>query len=155
VRDAVSDVVNRQLAVAFQRIVWRDRNTDFIDSALGADPPPTALYLYVYSVLVGWVAASLASQLLIVAPAYLLTRFAGQDGNDIAVMALVFCTSFCLTGALDALWRYYFALAAKRRYEQNARVPDDDTRRLVRVARFPTATLLLQAVVAVALAFAA
>lgn len=154
-KDAVSDAVNRQLTVTFQRIVWRDRNTDFIDSALGPEPPPTALYLYVYSVLVGWIAASLVSQLLIVAPAYVLTRLSGQDGNHVAVTALVFCASFCLTGALDALWRYYFALVAKRRYERNARVPDDDTRRLARIARFPTATLLLQAVVAVALAFAA
>jgi hypothetical protein len=57
----------------------------------------------------------------------------------------------CLAGAVDALWRYYFARAAGRRYVAGGERFDVRTERLVKIARVNDATLLLQGVLAAAI----
>lgn len=155
VRDRLSDAVNRRIAVAQRRYTWRDRDTADIDCALTGTAEPDDVFWYLASLFLGWLYLGIALEFVFIPIAYLATTIFGDRGNHLTVRALTFCGTFCVLGAADALWRYYVVMAARRRYRRLGAEDDPGTHRLLGVARFPTATVIVQIVVATLLARAA
>jgi hypothetical protein len=112
--------------------------------ALAPDPNPFYLEAFLVNVAVYWMALTIPFGLLMVACAYVGNRFWGLEGNAIGLAIGVFAPTFCIAGAFDAVWRLYFAKAARRRFTAAGENLDAGVRRYLRIARVNDATLLLQ-----------
>ncbi|MGH3002336.1 MAG: hypothetical protein ACRDM1_06705 [Gaiellaceae bacterium] len=69
--------------------------------------------------------------------------------DPVTGVGLPIVIGFCITGVADMVWRGFLVGAARRRYDAANRRVDDDTRRLMRMARLNDGTLALQVIGAI------
>lgn len=122
-----------------------------IDRSEPAASSPIVGY-YRYAVLTGvW---GMASGILVLAwlAIWAILRGVGAISHDAFLPSFLFITGFCLSAAFDAVWRMWLMWAAKQRYARQGQQPDQGIRRLMSIAEFNDATLLLQVVTGVVLA---
>jgi hypothetical protein len=148
--------VNVFLVKAWYRARFR-RSPEFFDAAVLPESNPEDLNAYLLSLVVTWGMLASALGLACVGLAYLLDMLAGHRGRAIGSVTLAFVLAFCISGAIDAAWRYWVVETVCRRNDVQGEL-DDQTTRLLRLARLNSATLILQlaaaTIVAVLLAVA-
>lgn len=140
-----TDSLNLFLITRLVRVTLRDRSggADVFGAAVLPDASPSNVKGYVEAVCWLWIILASVCGVLTGGLTWLLDTVDGNQGNTIAVTIGTFLVAFCSVGAIDALWRYYFARAARRRYYQVLHV-DDGVRQLIRIARLNDATIILQ-----------
>jgi hypothetical protein len=116
--------------------------------ALLPEPDPIDLSAFLYSLSQSWLILLFPSLLVMLAASVIGGEVDGQTGRLIGVAIGVFVPVGSFVGGADAAWRWRVAEAACSRYMAAGRMSDATVRRLIRIARMNTGTLLLQIAIA-------
>jgi hypothetical protein len=122
--------------------------------ALSADPSPESVMAHVHRVAWAWAVLIPWVGLAMIGVAYLANRIYGDTGNEIALSILAGIAAFCLTGGVDAVWRYFPARSAGRLMASNAERRTDEVAALLRTALANDGILIIQLAVGVGVAIA-
>ena|SRR5207245_4153600 len=125
---------------------------EMFKESLSADPNPIELHAYLTTVVVAWSNLILPFSLLTVGIAYVGDKLDGIRGNHIGLGIGMLPLGICLVGGADALWRRWFAKAARRHFLAADSILDAHSRRLIRIARANDATIVLQTLAGLILA---
>lgn len=114
------------------------------------EPNPALLRLYFKFLFWGWSGLTTACLLVAVGLAFVGDKIDGNTGNGIGAGIGFAPVGATLVGELDAILRQRYARLAERRFIAAGRVMDQETIRLIRIARRNHGTLLVQAVAGIA-----
>jgi hypothetical protein len=118
-----------------------------------SDEEPEDRCIYLTYLGLCWGKAALICAAVVFSIGYLIARVDKPIGDGFTQVTVVFTTTFCITGGVDAIWRLELASSARRRYRRANSVVDKSCRRLMRIARLNNATILIQLAVASILAW--
>jgi hypothetical protein len=76
--------------------------------------------------------------------AYVANRIYGDTGNKIALSILAGLATFCLSGGIDAVWRYFPARSAARLMASNGERRTDEVAALLHRALANNGILIIQ-----------
>jgi hypothetical protein len=118
-----------------------------------SDEKPERRSTYLFLVGTCWSKLALMCGVTVALIGYGLAQVDDSLGYSFASTTLVFTMAFCLTGLADTIWRSWLVAAARRRYRAANRTVDDQTRRLMRLARLDDGAIIIQFAVAALLAW--
>ena len=141
-----ADSLHLFLLSSLLKIVSRGRwseDTGLLRDALRPEPDPFALDAYTWGVFTVWLLLTPLFGLAMVGAGTLSSVVGWHGGRSVAFVVGSFFGAFSIVGTFDALWRYYFARAARRRYTATGAV-DDRARSWMQAARLDDGVLVWQ-----------
>lgn len=128
----------------------REGVREYLSTQPGLDPED--VIVYVYGVTTAWCVLAVGFSLLSVALAFVGDQIDGPSGRTVGLTIGMAACFFCLTGAVNAIWRQVFAYKARRCYRRHG-LGDPRCRRTADRALPRNSSLIAQTAVALLVVF--